>query len=131
MLKWCLNRPHQAKNFDSLLCFVDLNKTSEVYKPLREFEIKKSEHIVSSIINVLETEYLKPFSPLLDENKLYNISSGVSKEEGVDELLAVYEVGKSMANEFKTNGILSDQKAFHNPIPRKKVPAFQSVKVKI
>ena len=131
MLKWCLNRPHQAKNFDSLLCFVDLNKTSEVYKPLRESEIKKSEHIVSSIINVLETECLNPFSPLLDEDKLYNISSGVYKEEGVDELLAVYEVGKSMANEFKANGILSDQKAFHNPIPRKKVPAFQSVKVKI
>ena len=46
-------------------------------------------------------------------------------------LLAVYEVGKSMANEFKANRILSDRKAFHDPIPRKKVPAFQSVKVKI
>ena len=131
MLKWCLNRPHQAKNFDSLLCFVDLNKTSEVYKPLRESEIKKSEHIVSSIINVLETECPNPFSPLLDEDKLYNISSGVYKEEGVDELLAVYEVGKSMANEFKANRILSDRKAFYDPIPRKKVPAFQSVEVKI
>jgi len=131
VLKWCLNRPQQAKNFNDLIFFAGLNQKSNIYKPLRDSEIKKSEKIVSDIINVMENEYLNPFSPLLEEDKLYNLSSGCCKEEGVDELLNIYEAGKVMANEFLTNRILSSREKFHEPIRKKKIPTFFTPKIKV
>lgn len=86
---------------------------------------------MSDIINVMENEYLNPFSPLLKEDKLYNLSSGCCKNEDVDELLDIYEAGKVMADEILANRILSNRDKFHEPLRKKKVPAFCTPKIKL
>ena len=63
-------------------------------------EIEKSERNVSKIIDVLENEYINPFSLNLDIGQLYNLSSGVPKETGVKELLLIKESGSIAAKEF-------------------------------
>ena len=131
VLKWCLNRPHQAKHFNELLQFTGLNTSTECYKPLREAEIRKSENSVADVIHVLENEYLSPFSVHLDSNNLYNLSSGSNKIESVEELLCIWENGKTMADEFTTQRIFSSTKPFHDPIRRNKIPTFQPPKVKL
>lgn len=93
VLKWCLNRPHQAKHFNELSNFAGLNPSSECYKPLREIEIQKSENIVSTVISVLENEYLNPFSIQLDQDKLYNLSSGSYKKKMLTNYLIYTKAG--------------------------------------
>ena len=82
--KWCLNRPYQAKYFKELTNYAGIDSSTLCYKPLRTSEIEKSELNVSNIIDVLENEYINPFSFNLDIGHLYNLSSEVPKESGVE-----------------------------------------------
>ena len=74
VLKWCLNRPSQLELFQELQNFSGLDSSTECYKPLRSSEISKSEKHVLSLVDVLENEYLNPFSASIDENELDNLS---------------------------------------------------------
>ena len=125
VLKWCLNRPSQAKLFQELQNFAGLDSSTECYKPLRSNEISKSEKHVSSLLDVLENEYLNPFSVSIDENELYNLSSGLKKENGVEELLEIQSNGKNLADEFLEKRILTSDINFHEPLRKVKVPSFQ------
>ena len=83
------------------------------------------------MIEVLENEYLNPFSISIDPELLVNLSSGCSKEEDVDELLNIWTNGKALSDEFSAQRILSKKKPFHDPIPRNKIPTFQTPLMKI
>ena len=98
---------------------------------MRSSEIQKSEKHVSKVINVLEDEYLNPFGLDLDPTELYNLSSGVPKEDGVKELLEINQSGNAAAKEFLANRILTSEKKFHDLITRVKIPTFQEHYVKI
>ena len=90
MLKWCLNRPHQAKYFNELINFTGLLSSQESYKPLRNSEIIKSEENVANVIHVLNNEYLNPFDVVLDKDKRFSLSSGVAKEDNFEKLLNIW-----------------------------------------
>ena len=126
-----LFRPLQARHLDELLNLAGIRKTTECYKPLRLSEIKKSEQNVLKVTQVLENEYLNPFSILLDPDLLFNLSSGCSKEENTDDLLNIWNKGKSIAEKFSAQRIFSDEKPMHDPISRNKIPTFQSPKIKV
>ena len=114
---------------DELLNWAGIRKTTECYKPLRLTEIKKSEQ--NEVTQVLENEYLNPFGILLDPDLLFNLSYGCSKEENTDDLLNIWNEGKSIAEKFAAQRIFSDEKPFHDPISRNKIPTFQSPKIKV
>ena len=101
------------------------------YKPLRISETEKSEQNVSKIIDVLENEYINPFSLNLDIGQLYNLSSGVPKESGLEELLLIEESGSIAVREFLEKRILTSEVNFHDPIRRVKTPTFQETRVKL
>ena len=84
VLKWCLNRPYQAKYFKELTNYAGIDSFTLCYKPLRISEIEKSERNLSKTIDVFENEYINLFSLNLDIGQLYNLSSGVPKESGVE-----------------------------------------------
>ena len=48
----------------------------EIHQQLRQSSILSSEKKVQKLLHVLTTEYINPFDPSLDKDKLYNISSG-------------------------------------------------------
>ena len=81
--------PITSKLFQELQNFAGLDSSTECYKPLQSSEISKSEKHVSSLVDLLENEYLNAFSASIDENELYNLSSGIGKENGVEELLEI------------------------------------------
>lgn len=55
------------------------------------FWSQTSENKVEKVLAVLENKLLSPFRAALDENVLYNLSSGRLKEGSVIELLSIYE----------------------------------------
>ena len=62
---------------------------------------------------------------------MYNLSSGVPKESGVEELLLIEESGSIAAREFLEKRILTSEVNFHDPIRRVKTPTFQETSVKL
>ena len=77
----------------------------------------------------MENEYIDPFSLNLDIGQLYNLSSGVPKESGVEELLLIEESGSIAATEFLEKRILTSEINFHDPIRRVETPTFQETSV--
>ena len=126
-----MNRPFQAKHFHELKTFAGVDSSSECYKPLRPCEISKSERNVANVVEILENEYLNPFSVSLYQNELYNLSSGMSKEDGVEALIDMQNNGKIIAEKFLEKRILTSEKKFHDPLPRVKVPSFQETTITI
>ena len=97
VLKWCLNRPHQAKHFNELINFTGLLSSQESYKPLRNSEIIKSGENVTNVIHVLNNEYLNPFDVALDKDELFNLSSGFAKEDDLKKLLNIWQTGNDQS----------------------------------
>ena len=77
VLKWCLNRADQSKNVKEMKEMAGTITKSEMYKALRPSQILTSEKMVTKVIEVLQEEYINPFSVLVDKEQLYNLSSGV------------------------------------------------------
>ena len=112
VLKWCVNRPYQAKYFKELTNYAGTDPSTLCYKPLRISEIEKTERNVREIIDVLENEYINPFSLYLDIGQLHNLSSGDPKESGVEEVLLIEESGSIAATEFLEKPILTSEVNF-------------------
>ena len=87
----------------------------------------KSENFVEKIIKVMTTEYLNPFDPKLDQENLYNLSSGVPVEASLaDEILSVKDLGEECYKDFVDNRIRKTTVKIHDPITRNKIKLFKS-----
>ena len=106
-----------------------LKKTND-YKPLRPKEIKKSETQVSQVINVLENDYWNPFSVFLEDEEVYNLSSGKRYEGDVEKLLDIKNQGKILMDVFLEERIRSNKTPFHDPITKQKPTLFKQQQVK-
>ena len=129
VLKWCLNRADQAKNVKEMKDMAGTTTKSEMYKALRPSQILTSEKMVTKVIEVLQEEYINPFSVLVDEGQLYNLSSGVPVSiDLADEILETRNKGIEIAEKFTTERLLGDgTKKFHDPLPRNKIKAFKNI----
>ena len=87
VLKCCLNRAEAANNTDS--------EGTSIYKPLRPFQILRSEELVSKVQAVLETEYINPFGCNIVESQLLNLSSGMPvPDDAADTILKSWRLEK-------------------------------------
>ena len=128
MLKWCLNRADQSKNVRKLREMTGTYSNTETYKLLRPSQIIESEKLVTKAIDVIQEEYINPFSILVDEDKLFNLSSGVPVQNDLaEEILQIHSVGNELAKQFAAERMLSDStKKFHDPLPRNKCKSFKN-----
>ena len=100
--KWCLNRPEQAENTNALKQMAGVTSSADIYKALRPSQIIKSEDKVSRLVQILESDYINPFSVTLEAIKLFNLSSGVAVEDDLaDKILNIIDIGKSLAETFR------------------------------
>ena len=74
-------------------------------------------------------EYLNPFSVLIDEDQLYNLSSGVPVEtDFADEILETQNKGIKLAGMFATERLTANgSKKFHDTLPRNKIKSFKDM----
>ena len=113
----------------SLLDVAGLSRKQE-YKPLGQKEVKKSEVHVTNIINVLENDYWSPFSVFLEEEEVYNLSSGKKYNGDVNELIDIKNKGQRLMDTFMSERIQSDKTPFHAPIVKQTPTLFKQQQVK-
>ena len=71
-----MNRPYQAKYAESLLDISGLPSTHSTRKFLRPSEIFKSNRTVEHLKTTLKSQFINPFDPDLEQDKLYNLVYG-------------------------------------------------------
>ena len=70
----------------------------DIYKALRSSQIITSEGKVSQPVQILENDYINPFSITLKATKLFNLSSGAAVEDHLAEkILRIIDAGRSLA----------------------------------
>ena len=75
----------------------------DIYKALCKItslpsQIIKSESNVSQPVQILENDYINPFSITLKATKLFNLSSGAAVEDHLAEkILRIIDAGRSLA----------------------------------
>ena len=96
VLKWCLNRPKQAKVMQELFEFAGMRDKPSHYKPLRDIQIKRSEKCVGEVIEILEEKFLNPFGVDVEQDKesVYNLSSGQQYQGSADDLVRIRTMGQ-------------------------------------
>jgi hypothetical protein len=119
--KLVMNRPYQTRFAESLMEIAELTTTtSNPKKCLRPSEILKSGKMVDNVVSALETQFINPFRPDLEPDKLYNLVSGYMAPENVCEcLLQIGATGKERMEEFETK--LTDntsEEKFFDPIKK-------------
>ena len=126
--KWCLNRPEQAKNTNALKQMAYVTSSADIYKALRPSQIIKSEDKVSRLVQILENDYINPFSVTLEATKLFNLSSGVAVEDDLaDQILNIIDIGKSLAETFRNERLIQHNISFHEPIKRTSIAIFKHI----
>eukprot|EP00794_Sanderia_malayensis_P001662 gene1662-1851_t len=127
ILKWTVNRAQQADNTASLRSFSNIDAQCEIRKQLRPSSILSSEKKVQSMLRVLTSEYINPFDPGLDKDKLYNLSCGTPVNfELANEILNVLPNGKTAHCQFVNSRLESTNIKFHEPIKRQKRLLFSN-----
>ena len=96
VLKWCLNRPKQAKVMQELFEFAGMRDQPSHYKPLRDIQIKRSEKCVGEVIEILEEKFFNPFGVDVEQDKesVYNLSSGQQYQGSADDLVRNRTMGQ-------------------------------------
>ena len=106
--------------------------TTNPKKCLRPSEILKSDKMVDNIVCALETQFINPFHPDLEHDKLYNLASGYPAPENVCEsLLQIETTGKERMERFEAR--LTDStpaEKFFDPIERVAIKTFKDAVVK-
>ena len=87
VLKWCLNRPKQAKVMQELFESAGMRDQPSHYKPLRDIQIKRSEKCVGEVIEILEEGFLNPFGVDVEQDKVYITSAQDSNIKVVQMIL--------------------------------------------
>ena len=129
VLKWCLNRPKQAKVMQELFEFAGMRDQPSHYKPLRDIQIKRSEKCVGEVIEILEEKFLNPFGVDVEQDKesVYNLSSGQQYQGSADDLVGIRTMGQALYNDFKKDRLFSTTIKFHDTIKRQKRILFSDV----
>ena len=122
------SRPFAAQFVNALQSDTSLDKTTNnPRKCLRDSEIKKSEERVQKVTNVLENEFINPFSSDLEHDKLYNLASGKPVADDIaSSLLTLEERGSSMMDDFckRIESHEDEKKLFFDPIKRSSWKSF-------
>ena len=125
ILKWCLNRSEAATNVNALYEMAGLSEAGLVHKPLRPIQITKADQRVQSVLEVLEKEYINPFSSNIEKSKLIQLSSGVQVEDKVaDDILNVFKTGQMLYGTFRNTRLLTQEINLHAIIKQNTTATF-------
>ena len=110
-----------------------IQSASDIYKPLRPSQILKSEVMVTSVVNVLSSEYINPFDSGLDKDYLVSLTSDVplKDKEAVERILSLRKVGEESHNDFKRDRLSRKKIKCHHPIKRNELSLFNNTKKSI
>ena len=100
--KWVLSRPFQSRFTEALHERCDLVPiTSSPNKCLRPREIRKSNQMVVTVVDVFQNQFLNPFDEELRKDSLYNLVSGMPVDNQISECLtSIFPSGTALMKGF-------------------------------
>ena len=106
-----------------------MKNSDEEYKVNRPSSILASERRVDRVIEVLSCEYVNLLDPVLENECLYNLSSGVAVDsELAGQILSIKESGEEFYKDFIDDRLKSTFIKIHDPIKINKVSLFKSAR---
>ena len=127
--KWAMNRSDAAETRKALREMTGLSDSDTIYKSLRPRQIINSEERVTTVMDVIENQYINPFGLDVDKDDLVNISSGTSLPHNIaDEVVNQLEKGKELADHFTENRLFDSKVKFHNAITKNDCKSFKGLK---
>lgn len=127
--KWALNRSDAAESKKALRSMTGLSEPNTVYKSLRPSQILNSEKRVSTVMSIIENDYINPFGLSVDKDNLLNIGSGVSVPQPIaDGILQQVTKGKELAEAFKNDRLFTTNIKFHQSISKNDCKQFKEAK---
>ena len=100
--KWVLRRPFQSQFTEALYESCGLvPATSSPNKCLRPREIRKSNQMVATVVDVIKNQFFNPFDEELQKDSLYNIVSGMPVDNSIRKCLtSIFSSGPALMNDF-------------------------------
>ena len=126
--KWVglLKIPHFEKFRDGHLHMTVIDSaTYNPQKTCRPSEIVKSEQRISAVL-LATWVFLNPFGSNMDSQRLYNLSTGASDEQGIAEsMINLVEHGTHKYKEFVSKRLENGHKQLFAPNPRSQLNTFR------
>ena len=100
--KWVLSRPFQSQFTEALYEWCGLlPATSSPNKCWRPREIRKSNQMVATVVDVIKKQFLNHFDEELQKDSLYNIVSGMPVDNSICKCLtSIFSCGPALMNDF-------------------------------
>ena len=113
-------------------CLKQLRELTDIRPPgishhdLESSRIRKDEVAVQSLVDLMENEWINPFSG--DQTELISLSTAAAAPSDVaSDLLTAKEIGEVAYKHFQDDRIESRKKPFHDPLPKQKLKTFSDV----
>ena len=113
-------------------CLKQLRELTDIKPPgvsHHDFEssrIRKDELAVQSLVDLMETEWINPFSG--DPTELISLSTGtVAPSDIANDLLTTKARGEAAYKNFQDERIELRKKPFHDPLPKQKLKTFSEI----
>lgn len=104
----------------------DISPPGISHHDLESSRIRKDEVDVQSLVDLMENEWINPFSG--DPTELISLSTGTAAPSDVaSDLLTAKQIGDTAYKHFQENRIESRKKAFHDPLRKQKLKTFSDV----
>ena len=91
--KWTLKRSTQAESTATVYRLADVKSSNDDYKSSRLSRILSSERHVQRLLDVLPEEYVNPLDSSLDNDCLYNLSSGIAIDTELTDRILMTQKG--------------------------------------
>lgn len=126
--RWCITRHVRATYMQAAFDLADMSSTeNDTHKEIRKSQITKSESDVQSLLAAFDG-FVNPFQVDV-KDKLFCLSSGAPATSKIEsDLLNADAIGQKAFNEFVTDRLVNKSVSFHQPIPRKTLSTFSSMK---
>ena len=104
----------------------DIRPPGVSHHDLKSSRITKDELAVQSLVDLMETEWINPFSG--DETELISLSTGtVAPSDVAIDLVTAKACGETAYKNFQDERIELRKKPIHHPLPKQKLKTFSEI----
>lgn len=125
--RWAINHSARARIISHVFKTAGIDKNQDIASELKSYRIRKSHQQVQKFIQTLQ-ESIDPFSPSLNVDKLYNITTGEAAPENVADFLLKVESQEQTLRDTFIAEITERPARFQDSIKRNPVATFSSIK---
>ncbi|XP_078353848.1 uncharacterized protein LOC144638526 [Oculina patagonica] len=124
--RYYLTAEHRSTCLKQIRELTDIRQPGISHHDLESSRIRKDEAAVQSILDLMENEWINPFSG--EPTELISLSTAtVAPADVATDLLTAKQVGETAYKHFQDDRVESRKKPFHDPLPKQKLKTFSDM----